>query len=639
MTEPSEPIEPGDPDLPDATPPEAAPPEADATSAPAVGDAAWVLPKYGVAPLAVDGGPAGPEAVAPAPSRRGRRVAAAAVAVFALAAGALGISTLTATDGADTPEAAVEAFFGAMADEDLLAVAESLDPHERDVLIPALERTRDDARRLDVAADDIDLNDLSGLDVTVEGLALETEDLQDGWAAVDVTDGTLTASAEWRDIPVGEMVAELVGEAIDEGGDEGTSTVTDLSESRLVTVRRDGGWHVSLLYTTAEAIRTGFDDAPPRPTYGAGIPAEGAASPEDAVRESIDAVVAGDVARLIALTHPVEAAVLHDYGEILVDRAGPPSETSDVTVEELELEVADGPGGSRLVTASTFRVEYESEFERTTWASDGECTTVTFGPPEGDESWPGSTSTVCEGELDPAGGITPWFGFTFSFGTTSPTVVVEEVDGAWYVAPGRSIFETFGTEVSRLDPSDAERFAHWMTGGAGLFTPDEVWEACGIERPPDDADIDDLEAAFEACIEALPDDYAGPWYGSGWDDESFVVPSVSDDSAWLCIEDSTSRDELETCLRGLVASGDLPIEEVAPWLCEAVYYGLDDDATDEEWTAADEAWEACSDRAGLPVDPEEVPSETTVPGPTETTVPAPEATTTVPDTPTTTAGG
>ena len=588
------------------------------------------LPVYG----APSDGPAHPGAGAPA--RRGRRVVATAVAAFAVAAGAVGVSTLTAADGADSPEAAVEAFFTAMEREDLLGVAEAIDPREREVVRPALESTGDEARRLGLASDALDLRDLQGVEIEVDGLTLDSTTLQDGWAAVDVTDGTLTASADLREIPVGAVIAELIDDEIDAGGNSDETTEADLSDLRLVTVRRDGGWHVSLLYSAAEAIRSGLDDAPPRPVYGEGIPAEGASSPEEAVREAVDAAAARDVRRLIAVTSPEEAAVLHDYGEILVDMAGEPDDSSSISVDDLGLETTEGPDGTRLVSASSFEVTYENEWERMVWVSDGECMTTTYEAVDPDDSWPGQTTSVCEGDLDPEG-AGPWLGWTFSLGTTTPTVTTEEVDGRWYVAPARSVLDTFGAALAVLDADDAERFARWISGETWQFTPDELWEACGTE-PPSLDDPDAFEGALRDCIASLPDDYAGPWYGLPDDGAVIGVPDVAmpDEGVWACVDDSRTADELEGCLRGLVESGELPVEQLAPWLCEGVYLGIDEGSTEEELETAEDAYEACIERAGTP-DPSDAPTATTAPTPT--TVPAPTVPTTTVPAPTTTAGG
>ena len=73
------------------------------------------------------------------PKRKPRWIATAAVSAVAVAAGAFGVVALAAGDGADSPEAAVDAFFDAIDHEDVIGVLEALDPEERQILRPAVE--------------------------------------------------------------------------------------------------------------------------------------------------------------------------------------------------------------------------------------------------------------------------------------------------------------------------------------------------------------------------------------------------------------------------------------------------------------------------------------------------------------------
>ncbi|HEX2576171.1 MAG TPA: hypothetical protein VHK88_07460, partial [Aquihabitans sp.] len=116
--------------------------------------------------------------------RRPRRLVAALVAL-AVVAGGFGIVALSAGDGADSPEAAVEAMFDAIDQEDVIGVLEALDPTERDILRPAIEETGEEAKRVELASPDLDLREVQGFDLSVVGLTFTTEPLGDGIVAVD----------------------------------------------------------------------------------------------------------------------------------------------------------------------------------------------------------------------------------------------------------------------------------------------------------------------------------------------------------------------------------------------------------------------------------------------------------------------
>jgi hypothetical protein len=624
-------------------------------------------------PPSIDGWdlePAGDYVVAP-PRRRQPRVVGALVAL-AVVAGGFGVVTLTAADGAESPEAAVRAMFDAIDHEDVIGVIEALDPVERDILRPAVEATAREAERVDAASPELDLRKVEGVDLTVGGLELTTTSLGDGYTAVDITQGWVDSAADLDRLPVGATIREMLDEDKANGGKsrpEGDRI--DLAGTRLVAIANDG-WHVSALYSIAEEIRMSSEPLRSVPTYGRGIPARGASSPEAAVREGLAAAVELDIGRLIELAPPREMAVLHDYGPLLVDAAADARDDHYVApvVEELELEVADGPDGTKIVSASKYRITAEDSDGTSTWSYDGKCSTIAYEWSDeyleeygydGEDIGPGSSDEpfeVCDDDLDTRG--TPFGGL---FGLWAPggqyRIVTEQHDGAWYVSPTRSVIESAMESFRDLTSDDVRDIAGMWRGEWWRMEPDGFWEACKLERPRSGATAEAGNAAWEKCLDALPDDYAGPYGRRGgsvaYDDEAVsdegpsvdligpcmdlpdaaaratcLRPHVDDGTlpaemlAMVCYDEGTTEAEADACLAELVASGALPAETLAIHRCEAVYDDLPDDASEKEWEAAERAYDACAKEAS----PGKEPPTTVRPpefGTTATTMPVQDA--------------
>lgn len=604
---------------------------------------------------------------APRPGRGRSKLALTAVAgAMVVAAVGFGVVSLTSGSGADSAQGAVEDLFGAIDREDAIGVAESLEPSERAIVLEALEDTEAEAQRVDVAADDLDLRSVEGVDLEVADLRLQTSPLDDDTYAVDITAGTISSRTELAAMPIGPVVQEV----LDRNGDDGAHTdEIELAGTRIVAVERDGGWYVSALYSFAELIRRDLEPVPPYPAAGTAIAAVGAESPEAAVREGVAAAAALDVERLIELTPAEEARVLHAYGPILVAEAK--DMDSGVEIGELELEVADAPGGRKLVRATSLDMTITTEWDRQVMSYDGECTTSTWEPtdPEEleyyDEGELPSEWTWCDEDL---GAMVPFAFYGYFSSPGSLDILVEEHDGRWFLSPTASFFENSIGPLRDLDVDEVRRLARSWGGEWWLTVPDEMWEACGVARPPLDTSAADGEQAYEQCIESLPADYDGPYssyggyggYGSSsssggeivyGEEEAYEFPGM-DCYDELDVDDSASMDEVEACLAALVEAGELDPMDLASFRCERLYeevpneMGLTDEELDAMWEQIDQAYEACMEEAEQasggggpsfsPSDPVQPVPSTTQPPSTATTRPtattAPPATTVVPST-------
>jgi hypothetical protein len=553
---------------------------------------------------------------------RGRKAAMAVAGVFALLTTGLAVNQLTAADGASSPEAAVRDFFDAVDQEDPLGVLESLSPNERDVLVPSIRRLAEQLERFDVADDGLDLEHVDGLDLQIKDLELRTQGLHPDVASVKVTGGTIVTSANFRELPLGKVLAAALEE---EGGrnlDEPLNDSIPL-DLTLATVKTGDRWHVSLLYSVAEKMRV--DKGAPVPDFGNGIAAKGADSPQGAVDAMVAAFNEQDYTRMIELTPPDTAAVLHDYGPVLLDEGGDDS----TVVESIEFGEPKGSGGTHTLTVESYRMvqSYDGE-PYSTHDFDGSCLTTTYTPDADDNSEPPpEPSTFCADDSSTGIGL----GFRFSplttllFGPGRTEIVVVERDGAWYVDPARSFTETLLVGIEGASPEQINRSVeHWAATSNG---DDDAWyatydasyyENCpGVEAPGPDASFEERKEAGKRCDEELYD-------GDAVEDEGATATTTVMAQEVACLESSADPAVVEACLQGLgdpealarfheltcrasdpaaveaclqelADTGEIEPSTVAEYRCDVTAQALAGD--DREAVAV--AWEQCMEDAGF----------------------------------------
>ncbi len=136
-------------------------------------------------------------------SPSGGRIAVLALAGLGVVAAAVfAFSWLTAGDGADSPEAAVDSLFGALEEEDAIGALEALAPGERKVLREPFEDIVGELQRLGVL-DDFDLRQVPGTAFTVDDLQYETTALTDEVVVVEVVGGTIVSRVVPDEFPLG----------------------------------------------------------------------------------------------------------------------------------------------------------------------------------------------------------------------------------------------------------------------------------------------------------------------------------------------------------------------------------------------------------------------------------------------------
>jgi hypothetical protein len=389
--------------------------------------------------------------------RKGRAIIATVGAVAILAGGTFAAVTLSSSDGASTPSAAVAGFFTALDHEDALGMLDALPVGERNALKPLTQELNSEVERLGMTSK-IDLGQVKGLDIQVVGLKTHSDDLGDGVAGVWIDEGDISVNVIPQDVPIGDNLKKLIEHVTGvpvkiTASSQHAALHMDASASPIVTIKDGGGWKLSAFYTYAESARR--DSDAPLPEFGKGLAAVGSSSPEAAVKALADAAVSYDLEQIVALTPPQEMRALHDYAPLFLDNARNASadlkSSSDLTVMITRLDLApSGSGDRRKVAITGFAVHVESTDGSGDVEFDGKCFSVTGYLAQ---DLPNGSQKSCAGDISPTVndlGLNDLAGRVHD--PLAITVVKE--DGKWYVSPIGTIGETMLSVLHVLKPED-----------------------------------------------------------------------------------------------------------------------------------------------------------------------------------------
>jgi hypothetical protein len=360
---------------------------------------------------------------------------AALVGVTFVAVAAIG----SGGGGASSPDGAVRKLAEAITAEDSLAAINVLAPDE----VRTLRNTVDAAqsKAADVKLVERASAPFAGLDVRVDDLALANEDLADGFVKVHLTAGTISAETNRSEF------SRVLQRATEDDGNARASA--DFARSHpfdydpfVVAVRRDGKWYVSAAYTALEYVRLANHLAPA--DYGSADAATlGADSPEAAVRELTDAIVAAQWEKAFSLLPPDEAP-LYDYRTGLAQLLGNDFEAT-VTSFDAKASV-DGDKATVSVTAAgTYRTSDTEE----KWNVSDMCLRQTYSYYESDGSAPTSQWTgTCLADH----GVLPveFFGPPIEPGGPAQVQTVRR-DGRWFVSPVGTALDVLDDWVANFD--------------------------------------------------------------------------------------------------------------------------------------------------------------------------------------------
>jgi hypothetical protein len=237
-------------------------------------------------------------------------VASAVVLVGAGTGASLVLAGATGDSGASSPAAAVQQMIAALNKSDVIGVLDNLAPGERNALEPGLRDIFGQLKRMGVLSSAADLDDITGLHVSEQGMAASTDQLTPDLAAVTVSGGTNSEAVDPGQLPLGSYFQGLVDKAMN--GRAVSTSGPNNGKATLGTVKVDGGWFVSLGYSIAiNALRSSGQSGAP-PTTGQLQPV-GASSPQGAVQALFGSVSQLDLTGLLEDLDPQELAAVDAY--------------------------------------------------------------------------------------------------------------------------------------------------------------------------------------------------------------------------------------------------------------------------------------------------------------------------------------
>ncbi|MBP2325589.1 hypothetical protein JOF56_005974 [Kibdelosporangium banguiense] len=381
------------------------------------------------------------------------------VAVLALVAG--GIVYFVAfnksdhvAEGAPTPSDAAQKLIATVSNGDVAGLLTSLPPAEGKLLSDLNTQAFAEMERLEVFKKGADPNKIPGVQVKTEGLKFDDarkQEVNDHLTITMLTEGKVTVTSDARNLPLTEKFLDLAG-APSKPETETFDITKQVQRTgkpiRIATVKVDNEWYPSLFYTIADYALQDARKSWPKTS----IPGNGAGSAQDAVKQAADAAVNADFKRLIELMPPDEMGALHDAGPVLIESIAGKARPTGAKINKLEADTSSVTGGTR-VTFKELEVTAEGETVRVVKA--GDCY---------EASSKGRTEKLCAADLAteiggsrmPAQAKTAVTNIVQGVFKSGVGVVATEVDGKWYVSPGRTFFELFLTVLRGVQPADIE---------------------------------------------------------------------------------------------------------------------------------------------------------------------------------------
>jgi hypothetical protein len=423
------------------------------------------LPQQGYAQPVYDqfGQPTPPGYGFPQPPKRKRTglIVGSAVAALALVAGAVvavvALNQASVNEGSPNPQDAAMKLVSAVGSADVAGLLTSLPPAESDLLRDLNSQATEELKRLDVYKKDADPDKVNGVDVKTSNLKFDDtkkQEINDHLTVNMLVDGTVEVNSDLSQLPLTDKFMDLAfpdganGRSQTKKLDIGKQVQKSRQPIRIATVKVDGEWYPSLFYTIADYALLDAKKQWPKKS----VAANGAGSPGDAVRGLADAALNADLERVIELMPPDELGALHDAGPVLIQAIAGKSKPTGAKITKLETDTSSVTGGTKVTLKE---LEVEADGERVHVVRKGDCYEGTAD---------GKTEKLCASDASKEiGGSRMSSGakqalthLTEGLFKNGLGVVTTQVDGKWYVSPGRSFFELALTALRSLQPQDID---------------------------------------------------------------------------------------------------------------------------------------------------------------------------------------
>jgi hypothetical protein len=375
------------------------------------------------------------------------------------------VLAFTRDDGAATSAEAAQQMIAAIEANDGLAVLEQLPPGERRALSAGAAQLGTELQKVGLLTTS-DLGHLDGPVLQTDDLRISTTELSKDMDAVDLVGGTVTVHVPPGDGPLTDHARQLLQDDAKLTLDPNGQTASrDLAKDpiRLIAIREGGGWHVSLAYSVADALRSASGESFPK--MGQGPPAIGADSADAAVHDLAKAYADADVERLVTLMYPDEARSLYDYAPVFLPRAKDLAKraaeqgTYDVQLNSLTTDVS-GSGTERQVRVTGFDIDIRDELQKTHLTYDGRCLHLDHRINDRDK--PFASSSRCDGDTatpDDATDDSVAQLAIFGGGADLPTFTVVERNGRWFISPAKTFLASAAATLEGADAAGVDAFA------------------------------------------------------------------------------------------------------------------------------------------------------------------------------------
>jgi hypothetical protein len=450
------------------------------------------------------------------PPKKKRKLALLGVGlgVLGLAGGAaFAFSQIKGTEKANTPEQAIETFYTSFENGDAIGLAKTLAPGERDVMLDSMVPMLAEMSRLKVLEKDFDPSKIKGYTAKVTAFKAKSTVVRPDLAHVVVTSGKLSTTFNPNDLPFGDFVRKLGGDDLKKS--KSTTQSSDIgtkADSPFVVQKIGKRWYLSLNYSIAESARLQSEDVYKVPLKGGGVAAKGAATPEAAVSDMMQAMADLNVRRIIELVPPDEFAALHDYAGQFIDSADdgvkevskkyklkvtPKLLTSKIADDRVVVTINDLPFNLKVddpelkVRANYAAKVLDASIDtkdgskgKLTWKNkvlDGsftspegetvsakyakECLTIKVDGDEkkgcGQEGLAKLFSDISGQQIDTSTLNSEGLGFSSKCkpsnnGKPSIGFTVIKREGAWYVSPTRTMLDSVTAVMKKLEPKDID---------------------------------------------------------------------------------------------------------------------------------------------------------------------------------------
>ena len=416
-------------------------------------------PAYGL-----PGNPAGASVVLASvqrPPRRSRAKMLGAVAgvVAVLGAATFAVAQLRSNDtngGAASPKELGDKLVAAFTSEDVLGAIDLLVPGERETFRQPMIDLVHELTRLEVADKSADLNKIGGVDISISNQKVTVAQTNVSDIARVTITGRSKIVVDGKAVPIGNFLVDQAfnGERANLDANKDDAKF-DLS---FASVERDGRWYVSLFYSAADKLRSG-KDIPEK-----GVTPAGAATPEGAVDDMLTAIEKLDIEKMIAGLNPNEAEALQRYAPLFIADAQRQLDdfAGRITITSPKYSVT-GSGNTRQVSLTAVKFTADSNAKQIDFEIKNGCVTMSTADTKFDSCDAKGLDKTVDKYLDQQGitDTAPLHTFikdarkAFS-DFEMHGLVVDNVNGKWFVSPIGSFTELLLSTLRALDRNEIE---------------------------------------------------------------------------------------------------------------------------------------------------------------------------------------